>query len=388
MKNVVCQQCDFEQDESHDFCVNCGVKLKCENCNREIVKNAKFCSGCGFPLSDDKFPKSSNTFKLRETANERVIEASFSDNVGKDLAGILKDAYTPRVKGIPINTQNIGNDNIQDETSEEIDYTDINTEDQDVQSKFKRPQSNSINNKFNAGNIEYPALVAIAMKNLPSTDLEWLVVLSFYASKFGEDMFSREEIVEKYKEANKFTKTTTSKLSINIQRAVVAGYINPLASGYSVLDEGKNKAIEILNRQASSSPKIKRVSPTVKHKEQSEEAKSKTKRQSSRSYKLLSDLDFYPDKQESLKDYSAKFTMNSDSEKTLVFMSYLQNILKIQPITYDHLYTCYDELKNKIPENMKSCVSNAQVKGWVKYDKVLGWIVSTKGINKLRNWNN
>jgi hypothetical protein len=45
-----------------------------------------------------------NTFRLHETATDRTIEATFSDDVAKDLAGTLRDAAAAgRVKAITTN---------------------------------------------------------------------------------------------------------------------------------------------------------------------------------------------------------------------------------------------------------------------------------------------
>jgi len=81
-----------------------------------------------------------------------------------------------------------------------------------------------------------------------------------------------------------------------------------------------------------------------------------------------------------------KFSANNDHEKNLLFTYYLREILKIEGITSDHIYTCYDELQLRVPLNLKQVIRNtASVKGWIITED--GNIFeTTKGSNQIKLW--
>src|SRR5690606_33425391 len=71
--------------------------------------------------------------------------------------------------------------------------------------------------------VEYPTLKAVAMKNLTGTETEWIVVYAFYASKYGQEEFSRQSIIEKYSESNRKNKDRIKGLSAYITATVKGG---------------------------------------------------------------------------------------------------------------------------------------------------------------------
>lgn len=57
----------------------------------------------------------------------------------------------------------------------------------------------------------------------------------------------------------------------------------------------------------------------------------------------------------------------TNEERNLVFLYYLQHILKIKPITLDHIYTCYREAKIRAPLNIENSLRmTAEHRGWIK----------------------
>lgn len=57
----------------------------------------------------------------------------------------------------------------------------------------------------------------------------------------------------------------------------------------------------------------------------------------------------------------------TNEERNLVFLYYLQHILKIKPITLDHVYTCYREAKIRAPLNIENSLRmTAEHRGWIK----------------------
>jgi hypothetical protein len=57
----------------------------------------------------------------------------------------------------------------------------------------------------------------------------------------------------------------------------------------------------------------------------------------------------------------------TNEERNLVFLYYLQHILKVKPITLDHVYTCYREAKIRAPLNIENSLRmTAEHRGWIK----------------------
>lgn len=57
----------------------------------------------------------------------------------------------------------------------------------------------------------------------------------------------------------------------------------------------------------------------------------------------------------------------TNEERNVVFLYYLQNILKIKPITMDHIFTCYRQAKIRAPLNIENSLRmTAEHRGWIK----------------------
>lgn len=370
------------------FCGSCMTQIRCKTCDDILEIDDAGCTNCG-TLRETRNSTSSpgiinaNTFRLHETNSDRTIEATFSDSVGKDLAGILRDfsinnrSKTINATGFDIQQIDSGKSGY-DENIEtfDVDFSEQKTEEINVKQEVKSQQIHSP---------EYLSLKAIAMKNLPTTETEWIVVYSFFASNQGKDLFSNKDILEKYEESNRLDHGKKSHLSRNIVAAVKAGYLNPLATDYSILDPGILKAKEILSRTSSSPTK---KASTKKNKNEINDDDNSTKKNSKgkKTLKRLNNIDFEPQGKESLKNYFSKYTPSSDNERTLLFVNYMQNILEIEQITYDHIYTCYDLLGLRVSENLPQTVRNsANVKGWIETKGGLATI-TIKGKNQIRDW--
>ncbi|MBI1882339.1 MAG: hypothetical protein HYR94_29555 [Chloroflexi bacterium] len=57
----------------------------------------------------------------------------------------------------------------------------------------------------------------------------------------------------------------------------------------------------------------------------------------------------------------------TNEERNVVFMYYLQHILKVKPITLDHIFTCYRQAKIRAPLNIENSLRmTAEHRGWIK----------------------
>lgn len=382
---VACFNCSNPLPITGYFCGACLTQFKCKTCDSTLQKDYIGCINCGTP-KEAKVEIASvsgqniNTFRLHETPSDRTIEATFSNDVAKDIAETLKDAATARrIKSIGLNTS-VSNSNDGTGASNEFEEAEIETKENSY------PAAKNNTSELKKGD-EHPSMKYIVMNNLPLTEEEWIVVYAYYSSNFGENKFTRKDIISKYEESGRKTSLRIKNLSRPILSAVKSKYINPINDeDFSIVAEGIKKATEIISRTSGSSPRGKSSSKEKKEDaNDNNESTSKNRKSTGNSNKKLTDLDFYPAGQKSLTDFIKGFKIKNDSERNLLFTHYLSNVLKISKITLDHLYTCYDEVDYKIPENMAKSLSNTTVRGWLKSDKS-NITITTKGVNKIKFW--
>lgn len=115
--------------------------------------------------------------------------------------------------------------------------------------------------KINSRNIlaDYPSLKELLLKNYPKNEAEWILCYSFYASNFGNDSFTIEQVKEKYRENNKYSLSNQKNFATNIGKCVKNDWIKHInGDEYFIKDDGKTYAIQIMNGNSSSTER-KRV---------------------------------------------------------------------------------------------------------------------------------
>lgn len=114
--------------------------------------------------------------------------------------------------------------------------------------------------------VEYPSLKDLLIKNYPKNENEWILCYSFYSSKFGTDTFTRDDILEKYRENNRLNRSTSANLNNNIAACVKKDWIKTNGDHFILKQEGINYAKEILAGRSTS----KEVKPTKRKPKQAQ----------------------------------------------------------------------------------------------------------------------
>ena len=124
------------------------------------------------------------------------------------------------------------NSNETTETPKQISDTKINDDDAiDVESEED----------------DYPTLKDLMIKDYPKTESEWVLCYSYYSSNFGSDTFKREDIIEKYKENNRFSASAKANLGNNINACVKKDWIKSVNdTDFVMKDEGTTYAKEVM----------------------------------------------------------------------------------------------------------------------------------------------
>jgi hypothetical protein len=70
----------------------------------------------------------------------------------------------------------------------------------------------------------------------------------------------------------------------------------------------------------------------------------------------------------------------TNEERNLVFLYYLQQVLKIKPITIDHIFTCYRQAKIRAPLHLENSLRHtAEQHGWIKLNQNGNMTLSPEG---------
>lgn len=89
------------------------------------------------------------------------------------------------------------------------------------------------------------------------------------------------------------------------------------------------------------------------------------KPKNSNELKVLTDLNLRPRGKTSLKDYAASFEIKNAEELTLLIVYYLKEELK-EKVSINHIFTCFKELKKKIPQHFRQTLTNQKnSKNWI-----------------------
>ena len=165
-----------------------------------------------------------------------------------------------------------------------------------------------------------------------------------------------------------------SRFEINTPEQIVNQNINANTGGQS----GVN------SNSSSSSSKIKgKPKPPNR---QTQTTKSKSVPKAGQKYSIVSDLDLYPKDKLTLKDFFSNHNAKKFFEKNLAYVYYLRNVLGVNPVTINHVYTCYKGTNQKIPGNLyQSLVDTRDRKGWLDTRDMNDIQVAVPGANHLEH---
>ena len=236
---------------------------------------------------------------------------------------------------------------------------------------------------------EIPSLKQVKLRDLAKSEIDWMVVYSFMASEGGKKTFTRTDLVELYKESGRYTNKVAKGLSQYLKSLAKARYIKaPSDTEFIILEEGIKRAHQIFEgKSTSKSPSTRKAAPTAKS--DSSESKKKSKSSSSQKFgfNLDKQLNLRPNGKESLRDFSAKYEMDSTPKQITVIVYYLKNILEINAVNGDHIYTGLDELGVRVPNSLKQIIINTKGRqyGWLDYESMNDISLSMQGRNAIKH---
>ena len=218
-----------------------------------------------------------------------------------------------------------------------------------------------------------PDIKNIVLKSLPSTETEWILVYGYYASNQGQESFNKDQVSSFYEKTNRKSSNRGKNLSRNIRSLITHDYMEALNdSDFIITKKGNDKALEIINREKSAQKKQPNSKISSRKAGQIGGTKKTLKTKSSSvTYSQVPGLNLYPKDKLSLNEFFSKYSTKSNSDYITVVVYYLERILEIENIGFDHIYSCYKQLKLPVPniaqcirdmKRTKACIDNSNKK--------------------------
>ncbi|MBW9261720.1 MAG: hypothetical protein K1564_09145 [Candidatus Thiodiazotropha sp. (ex. Lucinisca nassula)] len=87
-----------------------------------------------------------------------------------------------------------------------------------------------------------------------------------------------------------------------------------------------------------------------------------------------------------LKEFYGRYDHKSNFERNLIFTYYLKQVIGVEKVNLDHIFTCYRNVGQKLPKALEQSMRDtAKDKGWVDIDDLENIDVPVGGINHLEH---
>ena len=262
----------------------------------------------------------------------------------------------------------------------------ININDEQINSVITNPKLITAEEVAFEEKLRIPSLKEIDLKGLAKTETDWLLIYCFHASNSGTDTFDKEAIKNLYEQSGRKTKSRMANLSNNIKSLVQKDYIGFYNDEEFIMKpEGEKYLREVWkgNSQSKSPAKAKRGGINAEERKPSVKSTANSKKLS-----LNKTLNLRPEGKESLKDFILKYNLKGSNLKyVVVIVHYLKEILNLEEIGINDIYTAFEELNLRVPKRLDQTIIDAKTKkgyGWLDYDNMNDIKLSVQGRNAVK----
>ncbi|MEM7551579.1 MAG: hypothetical protein AAF363_17985 [Bacteroidota bacterium] len=233
---------------------------------------------------------------------------------------------------------------------------------------------------------DFPVIKEVVHKDLPNGEQEWVLIYCFYSSNFGKESFTRKDIIDMYDSSNRKTQSNVNGLSVQLQRILKKEYIKFLNdTEYIMKPEGIKRANLILEGKSTSKASQSRTKSKASPDKGSASGKKQKSTKKAQGFKLDRNLNLRPEGKQSIKDFSEAYQMDKTPERILIIVYYLKEILGIDAVNADHIYTAFDKLNIRVPKSLHQLISDTKNKsGWLEFDSMDDIQLSIQGGNAVK----
>lgn len=189
---------------------------------------------------------------------------------------------------------------------------------------------------------DYPAMKEVVKKDLPKTETDWILVYAFYASSFGENTFTEQDIKNYYESTGRKNISRTNNLSNNIKSLFKQDYIKAHNdTDYRIKEVGTAYVKQILEGN-SNSRAVKRVpakskTATATKDESKKSNGANTKKPNKPNSVGFVDLKLTPAEQKSLNDFFETKKPKTQNEKVIVAMKWYIDDKKVNEVSMEEM---------------------------------------------------
>lgn len=222
------------------------------------------------------------------------------------------------------------------------------------------------------------SLKNLVARGLQMVEKDWVLIYAFFASNSGRDFFQRKQILELYEMSKRKSTNKIKNLSQNIASLINSGlvqYVND--EDMQLIEAGKTKALNLIEVPSEMSHNKKKNAVAKVVKPVGKEVGN---------LKRMVDLDLMPEGKESLNDFARKYSLEANAGKILLCVYYMKEVLGIEKVSFDAIYTCMDSLESTVPPTIYQIIVNVKNRnGWIKYDSTEDVTYTISGKNHLNS---
>lgn len=386
-----CIYCNYKIPHGANFCPNCIRQIACLSCGKELNKNTPICIYCGKQIKNigNISEIGSNKVEFTESHGDynRNFNASFTNEVAGNVVETFAQFFNTSQKSkslvVPViessdNTNLYLVDNSSQQTESNIKSSKIETEDVNYIEKLNRIF------EVQDGDI---ALFETNIKAKSKRDAVARIVLLFLLYKRlvqDENDVARSDIKDMLGKVSIDDNNFRSWLSQNRNYLTNRNEVFRLTS--ESLKDAKKYVLDVFDDDIPNEWDLKNAKTNNSLKDNGTIQKKTKKTKSTTETEPITDLDLKPSNNQSLEDFYTTFNkVSSNFERNLIFVYYLQFVLKISPISVNHIHTCYLDLKIKVPNIYQSVIDTKKTKKWFDYDDMNDITVNRLGKNYLEH---
>ncbi len=96
--------------------------------------------------------------------------------------------------------------------------------------------------------LDFPTLNDLMIKDYPKTEAEWMLCFGFYSSEFGNSTFSKDDLRERYREIDRYTKSNRNNFNNNLAACIRRDWFKSVNDGKLIMKiEGNEYAKKIID---------------------------------------------------------------------------------------------------------------------------------------------
>ena len=365
-----CQFCNQELPDGAKFCYKCYNQIVCLDCGKLLVEGSSICIYCGKEIKTRSTQANVNHIKYSENDKGKSFEASFSDETAGNVVDVFAQ-FLPIKRNHNIQTSNsmLQISQAEDAHMEEID--DTAPENKSVAPNIKE-DLNVLRKIF----IEKGDSIKLYEKRLKAkskSDQQARICLLFllYNKIVIRKEVSREDLNNMLDKEKLYDGNFRAWLSHHQSYFIIDNNIIELSP------EGEEQAQTMLHEVYDDNVV---GAWNANSNSQTSIAQTSSKRKNPQ---IVKDLNLLPNGKESLDDFMKRHKYGKSSlQINLLFVYYLKQILGVESVNQDYIYTCYRHMKLTIPNNLYSSISDTISKnGWI--ENISNLNVTTQGINEV-----